>query len=117
MFLFQTVFSGCFEKFAAVSHVLLQQFREIRPIVPKRHRFWRFFHGNTRMGKRSAISGAELLRGDYARTPQIVQKQAVFVSVHMRDIILLRQGANHVLFQRHRGLAAPIRPRYSIWPH
>ena len=89
MFLFQTVSSGYFEKSDAVSHILLQQFREIRTIVPKRHRFWKFCHGNTCMGKRSSITGAEFLCSDYTRTPQIVQKQTVFISVHMRDIILL----------------------------
>ena len=49
------------------------------------------------MGERSAITSAELLRSDYTRTPQVGQKEAILISAHMRDIILLRQSAGHVL--------------------
>ena len=111
MTLFQTVSSGYVEKFAAVSHILLQQLRKIRLIVPKGQRFRRFCHGNTRMGERSAITSAEFLRGDYTRAPQVVQKEAVLIPVHMRDIILLRQSADHVLCQCHRG---PVHSRVPI---
>ena len=97
MFLFQTVSSGYFEKFIAVFYILLQQLRKIRLTVSKGQRFWRFCHRNTRMGERSAITSAELLRSDYTCTPQVGQKEAILISAHMRDIILLRQSAGHVL--------------------
>ena len=105
MILFQTVSSGYFEKFVAVSHILFQQLHKIRLIVPKGQNFWSFCHRNTRMGERSAITSTELLRGDYTRTPQVVLMETILIPAHMRDIILLRQGANHVLCQRHRGPA------------
>ena len=56
------------------------------------------------MGERSAITSAKFLRGDYTRTPQVVQKQTILIPAHMRDIILLRQSAGHVLCQCRRGL-------------